>query len=339
MRQISNPTAVAIRPTAAAPGTPGWATSGSPGVTPATVIDPDCFNSLQAEILSVLSAAGITPDPTVDTQILQAIQKLGRIRLAGNTTFYVSPSGSDSNNGLTSGTPWLTLQHAYNALQATYDLNGFTATVQLANGTYTSGVVASGGVVGASGAASVVFNGNVGSPTSVSVAVSSAGAACYSAGAGAAFTIQNQQLSSTGSGSSNAVAVSPGGVVNVGTGTVFAACTYAHLFCVLQGSLNITGNYSITGGAQAHYSSSGALQVGGGVTITLVGTPAFSSAFCLTTTLGLVFFSATNATFTGSATGVRYVVSGNAVVSTNGAGSTYLPGNSAGSTATGGQYI
>ena len=36
-----------------------------------------------------------------------------RIRLSANTTFYVSTTGNDSNNGLTSGTAWATKQHAY----------------------------------------------------------------------------------------------------------------------------------------------------------------------------------------------------------------------------------
>jgi hypothetical protein len=41
-------------------------------------------------------------------------------------------------------------------------------------------------------------------------------------------------------------------------------------------------------------------------------------------------------TFSGSATGKRYDVSTNAVIQTAGAGGNLLPGNSAGTTATGG---
>ena len=43
-------------------------------------------------------------------------------------------------------------------------------------------------------------------------------------------------------------------------------------------------------------------------------------------------------TFVGSATGARYSVALNGVIQTTGAGASYLPGNSAGSSATGGQY-
>jgi hypothetical protein len=43
-------------------------------------------------------------------------------------------------------------------------------------------------------------------------------------------------------------------------------------------------------------------------------------------------------TFTGSATGPRYRADSLGLIQTNGAGATYLPGNSAGSTSAGGQY-
>jgi hypothetical protein len=43
-------------------------------------------------------------------------------------------------------------------------------------------------------------------------------------------------------------------------------------------------------------------------------------------------------TFTGAATGKRYDVTENGVISTAGGGANYFPGNAAGTTATGGQY-
>jgi hypothetical protein len=57
--------------------------------------------------------------------------------LTADTTFYVRTDGNDSNTGLanTSGAAWLTIQKAINYLLAT-DLGGFTATIQLGDGTY-----------------------------------------------------------------------------------------------------------------------------------------------------------------------------------------------------------
>jgi hypothetical protein len=46
-------------------------------------------------------------------------------------------------------------------------------------------------------------------------------------------------------------------------------------------------------------------------------------------------------TFTngGTVTGQRYNVAANGVIFTNGGGANYLPGNAAGASATGGQYL
>jgi hypothetical protein len=50
------------------------------------------------------------------------------------------------------------------------------------------------------------------------------------------------------------------------------------------------------------------------------------------------WWGAAAATFTGSATGLRYHVEENSVIETNAAGATFFPGNAAGTTTTGGQY-
>lgn len=74
-----------------------------------------------------------------------------------------------------------------------------------------------------------------------------------------------------------------------------------------------------------------------GITVTLSGTPAFSVAFATASRAGVVQVNAN--TYSGSATGTRYAASTNGVIFTNTGGSaTYLPGNGAGTTATGGQY-
>jgi hypothetical protein len=110
----------------------------------------------------------------------------------------------------------------------------------------------------------------------------------------------------------------------------------------LGGSINIEGDYSITGGAVRHFIANtfGNINaVTNSLTITLVGTPAFSSAFAAVTTIGAVQCSAGLVTFSGSATGVRYSVTLNGVINSfSGGNVNYFPGNSVGSTATGGQY-
>ena len=71
--------------------------------------------------------------------------------------------------------------------------------------------------------------------------------------------------------------------------------------------------------------------------VTLTGTPAFTSYYAYATKLSYHDYSGT--TFVGSATGVRALVDLNSCINTNGGGATFLPGNSAVVTATGGLYV
>jgi hypothetical protein len=75
MYQIDSSGSVIAQPTPAAAGTPGWFTGGNPATgTPATILDADWFNALQAELLAILSAASITPVKGTNNQVLAAIQ-------------------------------------------------------------------------------------------------------------------------------------------------------------------------------------------------------------------------------------------------------------------------
>jgi hypothetical protein len=79
MIRIDNATAVAVRPTIDAAGTPGWWTNGDPGVpTPATIIAADFLNDVQAIIEAVFTAASVTPTkgPGGDNDLLTAINTL-----------------------------------------------------------------------------------------------------------------------------------------------------------------------------------------------------------------------------------------------------------------------
>lgn len=72
------------------------------------------------------------------------------------------------------------------------------------------------------------------------------------------------------------------------------------------------------------------------LTVTLSGTPAIGT---YATCTGISFIDHRSITFSGSATGTRYNAQSNSVINTGGGGASYLPGNSAGSTATGAQYL
>jgi hypothetical protein len=137
--------------------------------------------------------------------------------------------------------------------------------------------------------------------------------------------------------SGNAINAS-GGSVKINYSSIdFGACGASHIVCTDQALVVATGNYSITGGAATHFNAAyGGVIRAAGRTITITGTPAFSYAFAASSAGGLL--DVYSMTFSGSATGTRYNISTNAVCIVAGGGATYLPGDAAGSTSTGGQY-
>ncbi|WP_176077508.1 hypothetical protein [Burkholderia dolosa] len=273
------------------------------------------------------------------TQPQQAVQySQVRIRLDSPLTLYVSSSGSDSNSGLTSGTPFATLNRAYSVLQQNYDLNGFTATIQVANGAYTAGLNAAGPIVGSLGSASVIVQGNVATPANVTITVGTS-QNCFSASKGAQYQVQGFTLSAGTAGQGIFVSDSLSWI-DCFTGMVFGAMpSGAHLNSG-GGPIRMIASYSVTGGASVHAlasNPSSLIQIANGTTVTLSGTPAFSTAFVNAGYLGLV--TASGVTFSGSATGARYSATANGVVNSGGAGANYFPGSTVGNTASGGQYL
>lgn len=77
MWRIDVPSAVSVMPTPASAGATGFFFGGNPASsTPATIADPDWFNRVQEELMSVVVAGGVTPSKTAYNQMLTAIQAL-----------------------------------------------------------------------------------------------------------------------------------------------------------------------------------------------------------------------------------------------------------------------
>jgi len=270
-------------------------------------------------------------EATGDARYLQQVN--ARIKLTANLTLYVSPSGNDSNNGLTAGTPFATIQHAWNIATTMYDLAGWDIIIQLANGTYTAGLSATGVALGSTGPSGSVFiNGNSGSPGSVIVNVS--GGTCFFAETGAQFIVQNLTVE----GGAGLAAIGAGSVIFY-LNVIFGACSSGHISVSSNAYILCNGSYAISGSAPFHVlvQGGGTFYVNTAVTVTLTGTPAFSSGFIDAATLAQA--TVAGMSFSGSATGPRYAVASNAIINTNGAGASYLPGSTVGSTATGGLYL
>jgi hypothetical protein len=176
--------------------------------------------------------------------------------------------------------------------------------------------------------------GNTATPGNVVISVTSKSAIellCV-----ANLTISGLKLQTTTSGHGIRCTVG-GGLISVGAGMQFGACAQSHMQATNGGAISCFSAYTINGSAQWHALT----QTGGGVTmfgqtVTLSGTPAFTQAFVASSLLG--FVSIASITYSGAATGVRYSASGNGVINTSGGGASFFPGNTAGTTSTGGQY-
>ena len=255
-----------------------------------------------------------------------------REKISADRTYYVRTDGSNSNNGLanTAGGAFLTIQKCIDVVCSTLDIAaGFTVTCQVADGTYTGANVMKQLI----GAGSFVIQGNSGTPANVVVSVTS-NHCFYNQIGGTLLTVKDMKLTTTTSGS--CIHAAYGGLINLNN-IDFGTCASQHKYALGGGNVTATGNYSISGGAASHENASrGGTVDTASKTVTITGTPAFSTGYAVSSASGAI----TNygCTFSGSATGVRYAASLNGTMNTLSGGANYFPGNSAGTTATGGQY-
>lgn len=331
MHRIDSDTAIAVIPSNDPVGAAGFFTKGTPGPgtpVPATNLTQDWCNAIQEEIAGIILSAGIALDKTKNNQLLAAIQKLQSIKLSANTAFYVRTDGDDANTGLanTAGGAFLTLQHALDVVSYAYNVNSFQVTINVGTGTFAGGTLnaAPAGfnnnnpiIINGNGAANTVFNSTV--------AIQ------------AAAVLQLQNLKISGGSTPGVSANSSKATLILGAGLEFGTitgATNAHIYAS-SGSISITANYLISGGAAYHYLAYGA---GGGIglpasiTVTLTGTPAFS-VFASGDIGGVINVNNIPAlmTFAGAATGQRYFIDNMTVIISHGSiGAGFFPGNAAG---------
>lgn len=250
-----------------------------------------------------------------------------RERLTANRTYYVATTGSDTaNNGLTVGSPFLTIQKAVSVISDTLDLGGFTATVQVADGTYTGGVVMSKPVVGGF----LVVQGNSGAYSNVIVSTTSAD--CFLLTGGAVLTVKYMETRTTTGGiclyATNGSELSHQNVV-------FGACASYHIYAVRGARVTALASYTINGSSTGHVGSTyGSVITFNSIVITLSGTLTITT-FANCQSLAVIQCSGT--TYAGTtATGTRHLVYLNGVINTGAA--VAFPCVTAGLTGTGGQF-
>ncbi len=262
-----------------------------------------------------------------------------RTRLTANVTYYVSLTGNDTTGTGASGAPWATPAKAISYIQNTIDFAGlsYTATIQLADGSYPTPVLVYAPWTGGS-VSSVILNGDAATPSAtVLVGTSSQQSGVYVRGGGCGLVLTNLTIATP---SSIGVQADQSSNVTIGAGCRFAACGLDHIAATNGGLVGLGANYSVVGSAVAHLFASGhgRFVAANTLTVALSGTPAFSLGFAVASDLGGIFVTSAMVTWSGSATGPRYYAINNAVIDTVSSGASYFPGSTAGSVVGNGIY-
>jgi hypothetical protein len=253
--------------------------------------------------------------------------------LTGNRTYYVRTDGSDSNTGLvnSAGGAFLTIQKAVNTVTDTLDLAGFAVTVQVVAGTYAAGIAMTRQVFGGT----LKVSGDTTTPANV--VISMAGTCVDASGTDVRLSVEGLKVASSGAHGIEAI---NGAQVTVTGKMDFGACGSAHMHASYGGLIDISGiTYNITAAAAYHFwteTFGAAIRAVGSVTVTVTGSPTFTTFANANIGSGIV---GVLVTYSGTVAGKRYNVDTNSVIYTGGSGANYFPGNVAGTTATGGQYV
>ncbi|WP_240233629.1 hypothetical protein [Devosia lacusdianchii] len=268
-------------------------------------------------VTTLTEGPGISIDLTDPTN--PVIAATGRERLAADRAIFIRSDGNDSNDGLanTAGGAFLTLQGAWNKVANGLDLSGYTVSFFLGAGSFAGVRDAGKPLVGGKG----IIRG----AGSASTTIAMAGNDCIEISQSEVTIAHFKMTNSNGS----AVHAYRGGVVTLGEDIDFGACSEAHHFCDNEGQIVCTDGYKISGAAPFHFlAHTGGFIAASGRTVTITGTPAFSSAFACATRGGIL--EAAEMTFTGSATGRRFLVDNGGVLWANNLSPTYFPGSTAG---------
>lgn len=323
--------------------------NGDPSVGRAGSIPPaESMEYPQREIVAVIqhahdsgfadfnNVACGSPSNTDLNQLEKAIWgMINSLRLTVPKTLYVNTTtGNDLNDGKTTGTAVKTLNRAA-YLANLFNLNGFTVTVNVADGTY--GQVR---LPPLNGSGSISFVGNTGSPSNC-IIHSTLGPAIVAYGYGYGFTGFKLMADATDTARQEpgaGVWSPPPGMVGI-TNCEFGACADAHM-SANGGVIVFGGTITVTGPTAAHVgvSNRGLVYATGTPlpSLVIIGNPSVGvwAAASGSGSNADVYYSA----ITGTAVGQKYSADLNAVVNTGTANANYLPGTTAGAVGRGGQY-
>src|ERR1700734_1516651 len=251
-----------------------------------------------------------------------------RITLTGNTNYYVATTGSDSNLG-TSGSPWLTLQHAHDYLISNVDFAGFTVTINVAAGTYAGFLCFSpwtgNGDLNLAGAGS----------SSTFIQCINPGGYCIQCKDLGIITISGFTLEDNGSSNgAGGIFCGQDGVVDIGTDIKFGTISNgSHMDANHGGNINFLENYVISGNAASHFNSNYGGCITPGLAQASISTSLAFGTFAVMSYGG--FLDTIGYTTTGggatSCTGLKFSLDPGGMIASGGVDlNTMFPGNSNG---------
>ncbi len=272
-----------------------------------------------------------SPNSSGYSSAAELIASAGRETLAANRTYYVRTDGSDSNTGLAdnSGGAFATIAKAV-AVALALDLSIYNVTIQVRDGTYSTGIVTLNRITGSGG---ITILGNTANPENVIIEPTSTYAfLAYGSG----WTINGVRFNRA-SGTSLSCFRLYGCIVD-GVNLQFGdGFSYSFILCDALAQFQLSGACSVDGDCPrfGHVSGNGVINKVSSGTLTMVGTPAFATAFIQATSGAVVSFLGA-ASITGAATGKKFDATYNAVINYT-SGVANLPGDVTGTTSTGGQ--
>jgi hypothetical protein len=301
----------------------------------------DHFSFYGGTQLNARIAPNGTPVQDYDLVNIAYLEANARTMLTANRTYHIAPTGSDTTGDGSAANPWQTLQYAWDWVNAYIDFGGYTVTISMAAGTYTSGLSASGTCPGSTASGPFIISGVAADNTQVQIHTN--GEDGIDAEHGASLYVQHVTITSITSGGAGGIGMgaSYGGEI-LFRDVNFANCSANQLLAAAGGSIIAMGDYYISGNSVDHAQATqgGYIELSSypdrHVAVTLQATPNFTGGFVVA---GGGQISAGNNTFPGSgATGPKFDAHLNGVIFTYNKSVNYFPGSVAGSTSTGGQY-
>lgn len=249
---------------------------------------------------------------------------------------YVNGStGSDSNNGLSTGTAFLTIQAAIN-LAASYDTGSASNSINInvAAGTYS----ASNTLPTIVGAATIFISG-VGSG---SVTCTSTSGNVFSATSIlGTWALSGMTLTTSGTGIGTVYCSGFGSCIQILSDINFGVASGKnHLFATNGGQIQLGASYTISGGSTSHLNASNLGTIVSTATITVTVSASISiTTFAQAVRMGFIYTGGITYSLGGhTVTGTRYSANTTGLIDTLGSSATYFPGTISGSTATQGLY-